>query len=514
MTPTIEERPGPAPGTGSPRTRRPEGERRRAPTAGAAVWGARAALVGAGALMSFWRLDVPSWNLDEIAYAFVGDRYWDGDFHLNREHPPVGKFLVGGSRLLFGPTLFASRLPAAVAMFAAGLLLWWWLGRVGPRFAGPIAAALWWTLPGLNSFPETDEPSVWMMRLAVLDPLAAVLGLAALVAGWWWLGSGRLRAAAVCGALAGLAIATKLPAGLVVAVPAVVGCVAVLLGRPVAGRHAVAGTLPRGGRLGRAVGHGLVWLGSAGAVFVAAYLPMGERAVGTFRTGWEFQRAHGSLGHTTLVAGEATKSPPWWSFAWWEYAAVGGAAATVLVLCTVAAVVGRPLLGGYVTAAWVLPMLLLLPVGHVALPGYLQLWRPALVAGVAVGAAAALAWAWPRLPRPVTVVAAAVAAVLVAVPAARAVEGIARLAPTDYAALPAVVPAKGKVWIIGHPASAYVYLSPDRLTTRRPAAPAAIAVDRAVARRSGDRGAPAWARANGYRLVRTGSLDVWVRPDR
>lgn len=421
----------------------------------------------------------------------------------------MGKFIIGGSRMVLGHDLWASRFPAALGMLAVGLLLWWWLGRVGPRFAGPVAAALWWTLPGLASYPETDDANVWMVRSALLDPLAAVF---ALVAGWWWLRSGRLRAAAVCGALAGLAVATKLPASLVVVVPAVAGSVAALA-RPVGvvGRHQ-ARRLHLGVRLGRAVGHGLVRTGSGAVVFVAGYLPMGRGAVSTFMTGWRFQREHGSFGHATLVAGEVTGRPPWWAFGWWQYAAVGTAAAVALALCTIAAVAGRPLLGANLAAAWVSPVLLLLPVGHVALPAYMALWRPELMAAVAVGATGALGWAWVRLPRVATVAAAVTVAAVVAVPAVGAVAGVARLAPADYGALPGLVPPHGTVWLIGHPASAWAYLAPDQIVERRQGMPAAVAVDRAVAVRYGDRGGPRWAQEHGYRLVRSGSLDIWLRP--
>ena len=191
----------------------------------------RTVLLLAGVALSFWRLDVPSWDTDEGLYAQVGIHYWRGDFGANPEHPPLWKEVMGASQLAFGQTLWAARFPAAVGMLLTGMLLWWWLARVGPPGAGPVAAVLWWTLPAPISYPETDVANIWGLRYGTLDAPAGELAIAAVIAGWWWVRSGRLRAAAVCGLLSGLAIATKLPTALVVVVPAVAGCAAVLAGR-------------------------------------------------------------------------------------------------------------------------------------------------------------------------------------------------------------------------------------------------------------------------------------------
>jgi Dolichyl-phosphate-mannose-protein mannosyltransferase len=469
----------------------------------ALAWAAGGALVLGGATLSFRRLEVPTWNVDEYLYAKVGDQYARGSFGANPEQPPLWKELIGLSRAAFGETLWAARFPAAVAMLLTGVLLWWWLSRVGPAGAGAVAALLWWTLPAPISYPETDQPDVWVLRFGMLDAPAGELGMAAVVAGWWWIRSGRLRAAAVCGLLAGLAVATKAPAALVAVVPAVAGVVAVAF---------AASGVPR--RIGRMLGHGALWTVAAAVGFALPYLPMGRAAPVTFRTGWEFQRRHGATGHVTLIDSMVTARPPWWSFAWWQYAAVGAAAAAVLVACTVVAVAGRPRLGSYLTAAWLVPMLLLMPAGRVGMPAYIQLWRPELVAGVALGAAVAVGWAGARIPRPEAVtatVALVAAAVLVAAPATAAVGRTEHLAPSGYAALPALVP-RGTIWIVGYQPSASLYVR-GRFEMSLRGTPAAIAIHRSVAVRAGTGGrAERWARAHGYRLVRSGVLDVWLRP--
>jgi hypothetical protein len=472
-------------------------------TRAALTWAAGGALVLGGGTLSFRRLDVPTWNIDEILYARVGDQYLRGSFGANPEHPPLWKELIGLSRTALGETLWATRFPAAVAMLLTGALLWWWLSRVAPGGAGPLAALLWWTLPAPTSYPETDPPDVWVLRFGTLDAPAGELGLAAVVAGWWWIRSGRPRAAAACGLLAGLAVATKMPAALVVVVPAVAGVAAV----------AVAG---RGwpDRIRRALGHGALWTVAAAAGFALPYLPMGRRAPATFRAGWDFQRRHGAGGHITLVDSVVTARPPWWSLVWWQYTAVGAAAAAVLVACTLVAVAGRPRLGCYLTAAWLVPMLVLVPVGRLAMPGYIQLWRPELLAGVALGAAVAVGWARTRMPRPEAVAATGalvVTAALVAVPAAAAARRTEQLAPTGYAALPTLVP-DGTIWIVDYPPVPARYI-PGRYELTPKRTPAAVAIHRSLAVRLGTgTRAEQWARAHGYRMVRSGELDVWLRP--
>lgn len=484
------------------------------------VWSGVVLLAAAGCWLAFARLSVPAWGVDEPVYARAGLAYWHGDFGLNPEHPPLGKYLIGASEAAFGSTVGAARLPGALALLGSGLLLWAWLSRVGPRWSGPVAAALTWTLPVLAGFPEALDESpatAAMARAALLEPVAAVLGLAALAAGWWWLRSGRVVAGAACGLLSGLAIAAKLPAGLTVLVPAVAGCLG-------------AGCRPGGvlRRLARTAGHGLLWIATAAAAFAACYLPMGvgpaRRNLGRM---WQLEHRHGTAGHPILVAGVVRLHAPWWINLAWQRASWGTALTVAAAAAVVAGLLARSGLTAYLAAAALLPATLLAPLTGLALPHYLVLWRPQLIAAATVGAAAAVSRMW-RLraggrgrPRWAARISAAALGVALAVPAALAGTGSAvatvTLRPTGYAELPALVPDGGTVWLIGDLGAARFYLPHSRsvgYAAKRPprGVPAAIVVDRGSSLRFGDGGLPRWAGRHGYRHLSTGSLDVWLAP--
>ncbi|HZB47490.1 MAG TPA: hypothetical protein VE547_00200, partial [Mycobacteriales bacterium] len=285
-----------------------------------------------------------------------------------------------------GPAVLAvAARVVGTATLAGGLLLWLWLSRAVAPAAGPLAALLWWSLPSVVAFPEAlpAGPELSLpTRYALLDPLAGFLALAALAVGWWWVRSGRWVAAAGSGLLLGLAVATKLPAGLVGVVAGVAGTAAALR-RP--------GGVAR--RLGRAGGQGATWAVAGLGGVALAYAPMGrDGAVASWSAGWRIQRDHGGGGHLVIVAGQRTFHPPWWALGWWQYASWGAAVTTAAALAVVAGLALRPGLAGYLTAAWLLPLALLVPVSGLALPHYPVIWRGPLVAAVAVGAVAAAGW--------------------------------------------------------------------------------------------------------------------------
>lgn len=485
---------------------------------GSSVWVAAVRLVGAagllgyGAVMSSWRLGTPTWHVDERVYAVAGRAYWRGDFRSNPQHPPFGKELIGAAQAAFGPTLTAARLPAAAAALAGGLVLWLWLSRAAGPGAGPLAAVLWWSMPSTLAFPEAlpadlrPEPSL-PMRYALLDPLAGGLALGALAVGWWWVRSGRWSAAAGSGILLGLAVATKLPAGMVGGVAVLAGAVAALR-RP--------GTGPR--RVLRAAGQAAVWSFAAAGGILAAYAPMGlHGAVASWTAGWRSQRTHGKAGHLVVVAGNPYSHPPWWTLGWWQYASWGAAVTVVAALAVGLGLALRPTLAGYLAAAWLLPVVLLLPLAHLALPHYPVIWRGPLLASIAVGAVAATGWLRRRT-RPWVAVAALLCALApVAQLAARTAAATLTLRPTGYATLPAVVP-PGDVWLVGYPDVARPYLAGHRILSpprRLPASarPAAVVLDAMATVRTGDRRPAEWARVRGYRVVRSYTLEIWIRSD-
>jgi len=536
-------------------------------------WSGRLALLGLGGWLSLFRLSTPSWGLDEPTYAAAGRAYWRGDFGPNPEHPPLAKYLIGAAEWLFGPTVTAARLPAALMLLATGLVAWAWLARVGPRGAGPIAALLVWTVPVLTTFPEALDrapDTATLTRTAMLDPVAAGLALAALAVGWWWLRSGRLPAAAACGLLSLLACTAKLAAALIIVVPAVAGCLAVA-GRP--------GTLPA--RLGRLAAHVGAWLAAAAVAVVATYAPMGwPGALDTFRRGYAKERRHGHSGHLIVVSGRPRLHGPWWIDLAWQRASWGTALSVVAVLAVLLGLLARSGLTAYLAAAGLLPVVALTPLTGLALPHYLLLWRPVLIVAAVVGGTAGVRWlagaarrgtrppdpGWPgarratgigasgigaggiglggvgvsgiglggvggggagtrpvgarrdAVRRAVVVAVAAVLAVPPAAAAGRSITALATLRPTGYAALPGLVPPGGTVWLVGDygagqfqlPGRRFPNLASGRadLTAR----PDAIVLDRGFTRRGIGAGLDTFADRYGYHLVRSGALDIWLRP--
>lgn len=485
------------------------------------VWSfaVRFGLFGFGTFMSLWRIDVPPLNSDELVYSRAGELYWAGDYSANPEHPPLGKFFIGAAEHVFGATVWAARFPAAVALLFGGVLLWWWLSRVAGAAAGRIAAVLWWTIPGLISFPEAlgagphlDLPQRW----AMLDPLAGVLALGTLAAGWWWGRSHRLAWALTCGLLAGAAVATKVPALLIIVVPGVVGSLGTLFAP---GPGWAVGVPVVVGRVVRALGHGVTWVVGGVVAFAMAYSPMGYKAAeASVRTGWRFQRVHGMSGHSILLRGEVYQHSPWWSLAWWQYVGLGPVLSVVAVCGTVAGLVVGDRLTAYLTAAWVVPMVGLVPLSHLALPHYDLVWRAPLIGGCVAGGAAGIRRLglvpYGRWVRVGVVVLALLPAGMLGV---RTVGHTVGLAPSGYAALPGVV-ASGEVQVVGNVTLVRHYLPDDVVhgvrNAPRPhrAAPGTIILDRASTGRGSDFGLTAWARLHHYRYISTGTLDVYVRP--
>jgi hypothetical protein len=240
-------------------------------------------------------------------------------------------------------------------------------------------------------------------------------------------------------------------------------------------------------------------------------------ALASWTAGWRSQRTHGRGGHLVVVAGHRSFHPPWWTLGWWQYASWGAAVTAVAALAVVAGLALRPGLAGYLTAAWLLPLVLLVPLAHLALPHYPVIWRGPLLASVAVGAVAA-AERLRRRTRPWIAVA-LLAGVLapVGLLAARTAAATLTLRPTGYAALATAVP-QGDVWLVGQPDVARAYLAGHRIAAPpRPlpaaARPAAVVLDAMSTVRGADGRSADWARTHGYRVVRTGTLEIWVRPD-
>jgi 4-amino-4-deoxy-L-arabinose transferase-like glycosyltransferase len=80
--------------------------------------------------LSVWGLYVAFWNItsrpivsDESIYTSAGFAYVNGEFELNREHPPTAKYIIGLFQLAFGPGLESARLAAATIGVLTGLVI-------------------------------------------------------------------------------------------------------------------------------------------------------------------------------------------------------------------------------------------------------------------------------------------------------------------------------------------------------------------------------------------------------
>ncbi|HHQ48374.1 MAG TPA: TIGR03663 family protein, partial [Acidobacteria bacterium] len=154
-------------------------------------------LLAAG--LHLWRLEVRTFHHDESIHAALS---WDlatkGEYRYDPTyHGPLLYHLTAASYHLLGDSDFTARLPVALAGILMVLVAWSarrWLGEGGA----------WWT--GLLF---TISPVfLYYGRFLRMDVLEALFASAALVA-FGHAVAGSSRAFVVCGALAGLALATK-----------------------------------------------------------------------------------------------------------------------------------------------------------------------------------------------------------------------------------------------------------------------------------------------------------------
>ncbi len=359
----------------------------------------RLAVGGLAAFTYLWRLGVPSWNRDEFVYASAGRQYIAGHAGYNLEHPPLGKYLIGASEVLFGHGPTGARLAAVSAAFVTGLVLAALARRVAGDGAALLTFALWVALPKPTAGLRVD-------RLAMLDVFATGFATLAVLLAVRHRDQPRARRALLVGVVIGLAGAAKLP-GLLVAVP--IGVELVIARRRI--RHAV------------------LTAGATVAAFVVTYLPLDVSIADALRTMWVFQTHEAQRGFATLVDGQVYTHAPWWSAAWfaWHRSAILTVTIATLVAITVVAAVLRRRERAVVaiTSGWVLVSIISVAFG----PGrYFEHYAYAWAPGVTLLAATALI----ELHRRVRIVALALAVPLIGVSAA-SLWGIATLRPADYA---------------------------------------------------------------------------------
>ncbi|GAA2242125.1 glycosyltransferase family 39 protein [Herbiconiux moechotypicola] len=334
-----------------------------APTRGgrALEWWAFAIVMAWGAYQCFWNLAGANMGADEPVYVQAGWDYLHGDVSSNQEHPPVAKYLMGLTQTLFGHGLLSGRVTAAVAAFAVGLVLYFWLRReLG--WVGALAAAGFWLV-----LPHGMPGSVRLDRMALLEPIAIFFAVAAFAAAWQWMRGRAWWWLALSAAAMALSVTSKVSSA--VLVPALLlvvvlrrRLVPVLLG---IGLMAVVGL----------------------AVAVAVYWPVGLGDSIAYMV--RYQSEHDLQGHLTTVAGVAYQFPPWWSNLWFWFDGMGVLPVLVLLAGSIASLWSRrwALLGVMAAAVGGL-WLFHLVIADVSLSHYYYawVWPFCVTAGAGIGA--------------------------------------------------------------------------------------------------------------------------------
>lgn len=329
--------------------------------------GALVVVAGWAVWQAFWRLGAANVTSDEQLYARAGWAYLHGDFALNREHPPTGKYLFGLAQLIGGQGILQARVVVALALLAGGAIVFVWLRREVGWWGALLGAGTWWVAPHYGF-------GVRIERFAILDPLMTFFMIAALAAAWWWIRSDRWWWAAASGVLMALSVTTKVST--VVVLPAFL-------------------VLPILFRRWRAllVG-GAVWTASFVVVFVGLYLPMGIRSAITYMLA--FQRGQQVNGHPAPIAGEIYTHAPWWANLWFLGQGATLPVLVVLLVGLLAAVTVRPgRLVVYLGTALACLAVFYLGIAKIALSTYYFPFLPLLVLLSAIGyAQLARRWRW------------------------------------------------------------------------------------------------------------------------
>ncbi|HVX18597.1 MAG TPA: hypothetical protein VHA73_11250 [Acidimicrobiales bacterium] len=379
-------------------------------TVGVAVW---------SLYQNFWHLRAPIIGSDELAYQVAG---WRAVHHVGQaltvaqghhgianpdlfEAPPLGKLAYGAAQLLVGrQTLFVDRVVASTALVLAALVAGWWIARAAGRWVGLLTAGLLALVP-----LSVQGLTTRFTRFGYLEPLTMACMVVSVAAAWWWMRCENRRAwwwALAMGTAAGAAAACKVTGWL-----GVVGPVVLALGVTAwRDRHRL---LARSGQV-------LLAVVAAGAVFLATYLPFGQR-IQRIRYMVAYQGFHDRVGHEVGYAGRVTLHQPWWTNFWFAEHGLGrGLTIFLLAAAVVAVVLRRDLLVAWCLAALVGPIVFHCLISTVTLPFYWTLWVLPLLALAALGIDAVIGVL--RSWRPAAWLTAGAAVLLLAVPAAACVQ--------------------------------------------------------------------------------------------
>ena len=440
------------------------------------------AAVAAGAAALFvlaWRLGTTQWSVDELIYRDAAHAYLAGDLTPNREHPPLGKYLIGVGQLVFGESAAASRMAAVLASVATGVMLAIFAWRLAGRYAALTAFAVWTILPHPTAALNVE-------RRALLDVFMVLGVTTALYHGWTWANTGRLRPALVAGVAVGLATAAKLPGAL--DLPIIV-------------------TLAlHSGRSRRTILQAVAAVGAAAAAFIAVYLPYGRGIPGAIEYMIRFQRQNSARGHSVLVEGVTVAHPPWW------YGPAQIYHDTPLVfLASVAALVVAPLVLDRRLALYLLSAVLI-PFGFIAFVFGVQLRHYPFdyLAPVALVLALVLA-ALIRRGSPIDLAAAATLAVPLVLLASTTILRTASLGIGDYERAARLIDARARsgsrvVVTLSERRVLAAYLDdPARVVRRVVRTAGAIVTSGSERLRTGD------PRLRSFDPTRVGALTVWLR---
>jgi 4-amino-4-deoxy-L-arabinose transferase-like glycosyltransferase len=352
---------------------------------------------------TFYALGTSPWLTDEPVYRDAGNLYVrHHSFLFNREHPPLGKYLIGISQLIFGRSEWATRLPAALATLATGILLALLVARAIGRLPALVTFAAWTLLPHpYNAFD--------ISRAAYLDTIMVAFMTFAVYAAWRWRDSVSWKWAIAMGVGIGLATATKVTALSIT--PAVV---VLLIDRDRVVQRLRLRQLATGGAVGC-------------LAFLATYAPFGVHgAMRAIAHMIRFQLDHSKRGHRIMVAGHIYRHPPWWAQASWLWDA-----SHITTLVMVASLLLVPLLvrrriSAFLLAITLVPAAAFAFFSPVLLPHWMYIWTPTMAAliGIAIGVSLTRDGAWR--------IVGLVLAAAIAIPAFQHVRNIASLHPTGY----------------------------------------------------------------------------------
>ncbi|QJU53493.1 glycosyltransferase family 39 protein [Herbiconiux sp. KACC 21604] len=323
-------------------------------------WVAFAVVMAWGLYQCFWNLAGPNVSADEPIYVDAGWDYLHGDIADNQEHPPFAKYLMGLGQLAFGQGLLTGRSIAALAAFATGVVLYFWLRReIG--WVGALAAAGFWLL-----LPHGVITNVRLDRLALLEPFMVLFAVVAFAAVWQWFRGRPWWWLVVAGTSMAFSVTSKVSSAVLIPVLLVF----VALRRP--WRRGLAGLA--------------LFCGVGAVVGLLVYLPVG--LFDSVRYMLDFQSQHDATGHLIAVAGVAYTFPPWWSNLWFWFDGMGVVPVLVVLVGTVASVFSRRwALLGMLGSAIALLLVFYLLVSDVALGHYYYAWVWLFCAAAGVGVA-------------------------------------------------------------------------------------------------------------------------------